>query len=99
MSLQFACVVDPSEDEALLRPLKKKTKTKGKVIVISSDSETEPKVRKKVVKKKRAKTNVMVVLEALTRREHALVLFHLIGKVLWNKRKQQSIVLHHVLIL
>ncbi|KZT02770.1 P-loop containing nucleoside triphosphate hydrolase protein [Laetiporus sulphureus 93-53] len=31
--------------------------------------------------------NARVVMEAVTRREQSLALFHLLGKVLWNKRK------------
>jgi len=33
-----------------------------------------------------AKGNVKVILEAITRREQSLALFHLMGKVLYNKR-------------
>ncbi|KAG6820461.1 hypothetical protein H0H93_000215 [Arthromyces matolae] len=38
-------------------------------------------------KKKGTKKGKSIVLEAVTRREHTLVLFHLLGKVLYNKRK------------
>ncbi|KAJ7064870.1 Rad17 cell cycle checkpoint protein-domain-containing protein [Mycena amicta] len=38
-------------------------------------------------KKGSSKGNAKVLLEAITRREQSLVLFHLLGKVLYNKRK------------
>ncbi|KAF7318936.1 hypothetical protein HMN09_00229400 [Mycena chlorophos] len=38
-------------------------------------------------KKGSSKANARTLLEAITRREQSLVLFHLLGKVLYNKRK------------
>lgn len=40
----------------------------------------------KPTQKKKKNTGHTVVLEAVTRREQSLALFHLLGKVLYNKR-------------
>lgn len=40
----------------------------------------------KPTQKKKKKIGHTVVLEAVTRREQSLALFHLLGKVLYNKR-------------
>lgn len=37
-------------------------------------------------KRKNSEKDAVIVLESVTRREQSLVLFHLIGKVLYNKR-------------
>ncbi|KAH8823535.1 Rad17 cell cycle checkpoint protein-domain-containing protein [Flagelloscypha sp. PMI_526] len=86
MSLQFACIVDNATVTA--SSSHKAIKMEGNAVVISSDSEHEVAlVKKKRPKTKKKKSDVKVVLQALTQREHALVIFHLIGKVLWNKRR------------
>lgn len=38
-------------------------------------------------RKKKNQRGAAIVLEAVTRREQSLALFHLLGKVLYNKRK------------
>ncbi|EGO29654.1 hypothetical protein SERLADRAFT_445435 [Serpula lacrymans var. lacrymans S7.9] len=43
--------------------------------------------KKRVQNDGRSNVNARLVLEAVTRREQSLVLFHLMGKVLYNKRK------------
>ncbi|KAF7973610.1 hypothetical protein HWV62_14780 [Athelia sp. TMB] len=48
---------------------------------------TSTKRKKGDGKDKRVKRDAKVVLEAVTRRESSLALFHLMGKVLYNKRK------------
>ena len=47
---------------------------------------TSTKRKKGDGKDKRVKRDAKVVLEAVTRRESSLALFHLMGKVLYNKR-------------
>ena len=52
--------------------------------VVELPRETKGKGRKKIVKE--GGGGARVVLEAVTRREQSLALFHLIGKVMYNKR-------------
>lgn len=51
-----------------------------------------------VVPGKKGKKNATLILEATTRREQSLALFHLIGKVLYNKRQYFTTVLNTFLM-
>ncbi|KAG9313631.1 Rad17 cell cycle checkpoint protein-domain-containing protein [Chiua virens] len=53
----------------------------------ASSLKSKGKATRKTVSGTKKTTNVRVVLEAITRREQSLVLFHLMGKILYNKRK------------
>ncbi|THH01957.1 hypothetical protein EW026_g827 [Hermanssonia centrifuga] len=46
-----------------------------------------PEKSKGKVKSKKGNVNARMIMEAVTRREQSLALFHLIGKILYNKRK------------
>lgn len=52
----------------------------------ASSMKSKGKVACKNVGGTKRTTNVRAVLEAVTRREQSLVLFHLMGKILYNKR-------------
>ncbi|KAG8216677.1 Rad17-domain-containing protein [Butyriboletus roseoflavus] len=56
----------------------------------TSSIKSKGKVSRKNVDGKKRSKNVRAVLEAVTRREQSLVLFHLMGKILYNKRKFDS---------
>lgn len=47
-----------------------------------------------VIPGKKGKKNATLILEATTRREQSLALFHLIGKVLYNKRQSFTTLLN-----
>ena len=53
----------------------------------ASSMGSKGKVTRKTVGKTKKTTNVRAVLESVTRREQSLVLFHLMGKILYNKRQ------------
>ena len=53
----------------------------------TSSTKSKGKVARKNIGGTKKSTNVRAVLEAVTRREQSLVLFHLMGKVLYNKRQ------------
>ena len=53
----------------------------------ASSMGSKGKVARKTVGGTKKTTNARAVLEAVTRREQSLVLFHLMGKILYNKRQ------------
>lgn len=53
----------------------------------ASSMKSKGKVTRKNVDETKRTTNVRAVLGAVTRREQSLVLFHLMGKILYNKRQ------------
>lgn len=53
----------------------------------ASSMKSKSKVARKNVGGTKRTTNARAVLEAVTRREQSLVLFHLMGKILYNKRQ------------
>ena len=52
----------------------------------ASSTTSKGKMARKNVGRTKKSTNARAVLEAVTRREQSLVLFHLMGKILYNKR-------------
>jgi cell cycle checkpoint protein len=78
MALQFACIVELPRESSACKNDGKKGKGKvrsGKTVRNWTGAEAG---------------SSRVVLEAVTRRESSLALFHLMGKVLYNKRKRFS---------
>lgn len=76
MALQFACVVDlPS------------TKGKGKGKAKAKDRGAAKGVYVPRLESQSRHTETSFRLEAITRREQSLALFHLLGKLMYNKRK------------
>ena len=83
MALQFACIVDMPRTGGSSKVDKGKGKGTGKgkksnVSGAQGDDEGGANVKG---------GSASVVLEAVTRRESSLALFHLMGKVLYNKRE------------
>ena len=54
----------------------------------ASSTKSKGQVARKNVGGVKRTTNVRAVLEAVTRREQSLVLFHLMGKIFYNKRQR-----------
>ena len=88
MALQFACIVEvpragggSGSGKKGKERGKEKGQGKGKKGKIGCGIEEEGEGRK---------GSARVVLEAVTRRESSLALFHLMGKVLYNKRQSPT---------
>jgi cell cycle checkpoint protein len=82
MALQFACIVDmPRTGSSTVDKGKGRGTGKGKKSKVGGargDDEGGANIKG---------GSASVVLEAVTRRESSLALFHLMGKVLYNKRE------------
>lgn len=100
MALQFTCVVElPRSSTGSSTDRVKGVKGKGKAMATDKgrkmgdggagggDGETEDVGTRKGARK----GSTRFVLEAVTRRESSLALFHLMGKILYNKRESPSV--------